>query len=264
MKAAQIGCHVAMSYLMTVNGADAFTRGDVQDLLAEACAAGFQYPPGEGHRATVQFLIRDRGATSNRRTRIGSRRFGFDKPIHLAALSGNFGAVDALIRCGADVKTRGQYKRTALHNALMTDGGPHQDLVSLLLEEGSDLFAMDTFGHTAIDYIKAVQIQGANGECVVVDQDLPSRHPELSDVTAKIFGVQELLKVALQQEMINLAISVLQPKLTWDDACVPLPDAKEKGKQLCLSHRQEMADRMAQAKRNLPIIIPNPFLDLTR
>ena len=246
MKAAQIGCcHMLEHFMEEVFNYDV-SSADLQDLLAEACSAGGRYPLGAGYKRTVEYLIR-RGAKPGRRTRSGSRRAGFDKPIHLAALHGNRGAFEALIDAGADVAARGRGGRTVLHFAAVGVVSP--ELVSALLQmEGVNLHAVDAAGLTAMEYAFGSRLQRpGSDELLDVDDEEMSEHPELSRPANDVRAMRASFKMALHEEMISLATSVL-PKAHGVATCVPRVDAAERGTELLLAHRREMAERLEAAK----------------
>lgn len=76
------------------------------------------------------------------------------QPLHLAAFFGHTAAVRALLAGGANIN---QIMRstvpfvpsnTALHAAVA--GGPHRDVVKLLVAAGADVNALDSNGHTPL------------------------------------------------------------------------------------------------------------------
>lgn len=75
-------------------------------------------------------------------------------PLHLAAFFGQAAAVQALLTGGAEINrimaSRVPYvpSNTALHAAIA--GGPHREVVGLLVEAGADVNLLDSNGHTPL------------------------------------------------------------------------------------------------------------------
>lgn len=82
-----------------------------------------------------------------------ANRDGFT-PLHLAAFFGQADAARALLAGGAEIKKVMQSKvpyvpsNTALHAAVA--GGPHRDVIELLLSAGADVNMLDSNGHTPL------------------------------------------------------------------------------------------------------------------
>lgn len=253
VQAAQIGCSVAVRRLLAFppaadgfgryrqqpHAASSLSKEDLQDCLLEACTAGEYFEPRAGHRATAQFFI-DMGANVERNSLAGSRERGFCRPIHHAAFHGNLGAVRALLDAGADVDARGQCGRVPLVYALLSETGPHTDIVSLLIHADCDLHAADAEGFTPIEYVLDMSDLAEDGfsECA------PPSSRSLLRMGERIERSKVLLMNALHKQMVGLALAALPPKTHGAATCVAREDAASEGARLVLEHREQMARRL--------------------
>lgn len=71
-----------------------------------------------------------------------------DSCLHLAALRGDYHAVEILLDAGAQVNARGDMGNTPLH--LAAKGG-HREVFALLLKHGADTGLVNEFGSTPTD-----------------------------------------------------------------------------------------------------------------
>lgn len=97
---------------------------------------------GKHPSSTVRTLLK-LGASTD-----GQRRCDRMNALHLAALSGHIGAMNALLEYGADVNGKDRYGRTPLHIAAKCG---YVDVVSLLIDEyNADPDVRDRSGSTAL------------------------------------------------------------------------------------------------------------------
>jgi ankyrin repeat protein len=69
-----------------------------------------------------------------------------DRIINIAALRGDFTAVEILVTAGEDVDVIGDMGQTPAHFAAM---GQHRDVFDFLMQSGADATVVDEFGRTS-------------------------------------------------------------------------------------------------------------------
>lgn len=112
---------------------DASAPGEEQDLLAAADA--------DSRRPSTQ-----NGSTSRMgMTMYATEGEGVNSPLHWAALKGNLGVVQALLRSGLDVHDVDDVGNSALHLAC---AGGHPEVAKYLLNNGADAHLRNSFGNT--------------------------------------------------------------------------------------------------------------------
>ena len=71
--------------------------------------------------------------------------------LQYACLWGNLELVDALVKRGADIKSRGKFNNTPLHNTCIYNNYNNVFIVKILLDNGADIDAKKMDGRTPLD-----------------------------------------------------------------------------------------------------------------
>ncbi len=87
-------------------------------------------------------------------------------PLHIAPYSGELELIKLLVEAGAEVNALDRRRFNPMRNAIMMD---RADIVSYLLEKGSDPYIIDTDGRNALDYSREKYIQAENAEKVLAN-----------------------------------------------------------------------------------------------
>jgi hypothetical protein len=122
----------------------AYTRSQWSDGAGE----GAFYKLMDKHRVGIDLTP----SGSERKTRVqqsdqGGKKLKPTPALAVAAEKGDLAKVQKLLSGGADINTRGKYRQTALHKAILYD---HFKLAALLIDRGADVNSTDQYGGTPL------------------------------------------------------------------------------------------------------------------
>jgi hypothetical protein len=133
-----------------------YTRGQWSDGAGEGAFYKLMDKHGVGIDLTPSGSERK---TRARQTDQGGQKLKPTPALVVAAEQGNLAKVEKLLKCGADINSRGKRRQTALQEALLND---HFQLALWLIDRGADVNVADKWGNTPL----STAVMAANVACV--------------------------------------------------------------------------------------------------